>query len=279
MIETVWRTFPVIEQIHISDLFSLFRIHYDSGYEFPGEIHNFWECLYVINGEVCVSADERVYNLTAGQIIFHKPMELHKFLVISPEGADVLTFSFLAEGPLTDLLRDKVFVLSRTQQMMIDNMLTYIQAQEVETGIEKKEHLYLKGYEQMPNYLQMVVTYLYQVFLTLNESAAASQSHARDAIVFRKAVSYMNSKLQEQPTISDIARYCYVSEASLKRIFDKYAGMGVHKYFLKLKIKTAMELLQNGESVSCAAERTGFSSQSYFSKAFKRETGIIPSDF
>ena len=36
-------------------------------------------------------------------------------------------------------------------------------------------------------------------------------------------------------------------------------------------------LLQQGESVSCVAEKLGFNSQSYFSRAFRRETGVTPS--
>ena len=97
-IKSIWRAFPINEQIHISDLYSLFQIHYDKDYEFAGETHNFWECLYVMDGEVCVSADERVYNLKSGEIIFHKPLELHKFTVTSNGGVDVLIFSFSAEG-------------------------------------------------------------------------------------------------------------------------------------------------------------------------------------
>jgi len=37
--------------------------------------------------------------------------------------------------------------------------------------------------------------------------------------------------------------------------------------------------LQDGGQVSVVAENLGFASQSYFSKAFKRETGFTPSDF
>ena len=42
---------------------------------------------------------------------------------------------------------------------------------------------------------------------------------------------------------------------------------------------SARKLLQEGESVNTTAERLGFGGQSYFSKAFKRETGKNPSEF
>ena len=83
----VWQAYPIKEQIQITDMYSLFEAHYEKGYAFPGESHNFWECLYVMDGEVCVSGNERVYNLSQGAIVFHKPLELHKFIVNGREQA------------------------------------------------------------------------------------------------------------------------------------------------------------------------------------------------
>ena len=94
----VWVAHPITQQIKLTDIYSLFEVHYEKGYEFPGESHNFWECLYVAEGEVCVSGDERVYNLTRGAIIFHKPLELHKFIVTGADGADLFIFSFKSEA-------------------------------------------------------------------------------------------------------------------------------------------------------------------------------------
>ena len=102
-------------------------------------------------------------------------------------------------------------------------------------------------------------------------------SHDPEAIVFGNAVNYMNSCICFQPTVLEIADFCKVSEATLKRIFNKYSGTSIHKYFLKLKMKTAAELLASGFSVTEIAEKLGFGSQAYFSAAFKRETGISPS--
>ena len=130
----VWLAYSVREQIRITDMYSLFEVHYENGYAFPGESHNFWECLYVMEGDVCASGDERVYNLPRGSIIFHRPLELHKFIVNGPRGADLLIFSFAAEGPLTSYLAEKVFQLSRAQQDIIAAMLSFIHARMEESG-------------------------------------------------------------------------------------------------------------------------------------------------
>ena len=57
------QSYSVKEQIYISKLYSLFIRRRKRGYSFAGETHDFWECLCVLNGEICVSANERVYNM------------------------------------------------------------------------------------------------------------------------------------------------------------------------------------------------------------------------
>ncbi len=278
----VWLAYSVREQIRITDMYSLFEVHYEKGYAFPGESHNFWECLYVMQGEVCASGDERVYNLSRGSIIFHKPLELHKFIVNAGEGANLLIFSFAAEGPLTSYLAEKVFALSQGQQDIITAMLAFIHARTKDAAVRATDgngpSFCLEPFLTCPTYSQMVATYLQQLMLSLAETGAVSSvSSAPDAVTFRRAISYLNSNVHAQPSVPEIARFCNVSEASIKRVFDRYAGMGIHKYLLKLKVKAAAQLLDSGESVSSVAAQLGFNNQSYFSRAFKRETGVVPS--
>ena len=75
----MWEGREASKNIEIKQFFSAFEQIYDSKFSFHGEAHNFWEMLYIIRGNAIVSADERVYSLSNDDIIFHKPMEFHKF--------------------------------------------------------------------------------------------------------------------------------------------------------------------------------------------------------
>ena len=79
--------------------------------------------------------------------------------------------------------------------------------------------------------------------------------------------------------IAEIAKACGTSPTRLKCIFTKYSGLGVHKYFVSLKINVAAQLIKSGMTVTEISERLGFSSQGYFSLAFKRETGMSPTEY
>ena len=137
---------------------------------------------------------------------------------------------------------------------------------------------YLSLFHQSETFSQMLSTYLCQLFLSLAEAADETErSDSPEAQILKQAVEYMNDHISSTASVADIAAHCSISEAGLKRIFQKYAGIGIHKYFLQMKIKKATELLQRGCSVNEAAEKLGFGSQSYFSAAYKRETGRSPS--
>lgn len=283
-----WLAYPVKEQIRITDMYSMFEVHYDKGYAFPGELHNFWECVYIMKGEACVSGNERVYNLSQGSIIFHKPLELHKFSINGEGGADLLIFSFAAEGPLTSWLGEKVFRLSDFQLKIVGDMLSFIREKRKEEPFSEGEIFplpkspyqnYLRAFRYSPVYSQMLAVYLQQLMLSLAETGDITEvSDAPDAEVFRRAISYLNGNIHRQPSVPELARFCNISEAGMKRLFEKYAGIGIHKYLLKRKMTAAIELLRRGERVSDVAEKLGFNSQSYFSRAFKRETGFMPSE-
>ena len=70
----------------------------EGGFYFAGESHNFWEAVFVESGKVTATADERIYHLLEGQLLFHKPGEYHR--IWCEQGCDAKTniISFTASG-------------------------------------------------------------------------------------------------------------------------------------------------------------------------------------
>ena len=285
MLDSHWRSYKIKNKIIISEMITFFTEIFAKGHTYKGESHNFWECFYVIKGEARVTANERLYKLKTGDIIFHNPLTLHKFTITGEHGANVLFFSFSMTGEKADFFTSKVFHLQGYQRDIIMRMLTYAQncrdefllTNSIESVELSGDYAYLIPSETMPNYMHMISTFLYQLFLSLlDDNVKITNSVSSDSQIFSNSVRFMNDRLSESLSIEEIAKINNISESGLKRIFNKYAGMGVHKYFLMLKLNAATELLKYGYSVNKAADKLGFSSQAYFSKAYKREFGIAP---
>lgn len=276
-----WNSYEVKEQVKIEKLHSLFKRNYPKGKNFLGEMHDFWEVVYVIDGEVIISADENVHEFKSGDIIFHKPLELHKFNVVGDNGAEMFIFSFTMSGPLCNNMERRAFHLDKYNRSIIKNFIEYVEynvrhCEQIES-VESFGDV-LKYFADDNMFLQTVANYIGRIVLSLagvQNPLPKAKTHETEQ--FKTALEIMNERISEQLTVDDLANMLNISVSSLKRLFDKYAGMSVHKYFLTLKIKTATVLLKGGMSVNEVSDALGFSSQGYFSATYKRETGNNPS--
>ncbi|MBE7046660.1 MAG: helix-turn-helix domain-containing protein [Ruminococcaceae bacterium] len=276
-----WIPYPVNTVIKIVEMFSFFQVNYEKTFSFEGEMHPFWECLYVLKGSISVSADDRLYDLNEGDIIFHKPLEMHKFDVTSDGVTSLIVFTFNAEGELVNHFFDKVYNLSKEQKRIIYELIDYAKSKIEDHDYTKLfAYLFLDQFKNNRFYSQVVASYIERLMISLaDDGLETSVSDSHDSILFGKAVAYMNEKILENPSIYEIARHVGTSSASLKRIFSKHTSLGVHKFFLILKLKSAAEMLSYGATVTEVADKFNFSSQGYFSKVFKKELGVNPSAY
>ncbi len=276
-----WNSYEVSEQVKIEKLYSLFKRHFNKGHHFAGEMHDFWEVVYVVDGEVIISADENVHNFKSGDIIFHKPLELHKFNVVGENGATLLIFSFAMSGPICKKMERRAFHLDKHNRNIIKNFLEFLE-------LEIKNHLELQNVDTFGDlpplfadndiFLQTVAIYISRIVLSLASGAhTLPKTKTHETELFKRALEIMNTRVAENLSVDELAENLNISVSSLKRLFDKYAGMSVHKYFLTLKIKTATLMLKGGMAVNEVSDALGFSSQGYFSATYKRETGNNPS--
>lgn len=273
------KLYKIPEQLKITNLFSFFQRYYPAGFSFSGEYHDFWECVYVLEGSICASGNERVYSLAPGDIIVHKPMEFHKFHVDCPDGALLLIFSFSMEGNMCESLENRVFSLRDNQKQVLMSLLDYL-GKKLSENVPSPdgETDYMLQFYNTPTYPQMISVSLIRFFLLLCEDGNSSHTLTTpDALTFRNITTFLQEHVFENLSVDDIAQHCCLSPTGLKRIFSKYAGISIHKYFMLMKINKATLLLQEGKSVTETAQLLGFSEQSYFSKAYKKQTGISPS--
>ena len=79
-------------------------------------------------------------------------------------------------------------------------------------------------------------------------------------------------------TLAGIARTVGASPFHLTRVFGSQAGMPIHRYLVRVRLRVALELMrQRPRDLSWVALEAGFASHSHFTAAFRAEYGIPPS--
>lgn len=93
----------------------------------------------------------------------------------------------------------------------------------------------------------------------------------------KQAVSYIESNYAEDFSVEMLARLCFLSTASFRRLFVSCKGVSAVEYRNRVRIRRASELLKSGKcTVGEAAEQVGIRDIKYFGKLFKRYTGQNP---
>ncbi|MFQ5609766.1 MAG: GlxA family transcriptional regulator [Woeseiaceae bacterium] len=92
------------------------------------------------------------------------------------------------------------------------------------------------------------------------------------------AVELMEANIKEPMSHVDLARYVGLSRRQLQRLFHKYLLCSPSRYYLRLRLQRARELLQQTDmSLVEVAAMAGFASNSHFSKSYKEFYGYSPS--
>jgi AraC-like DNA-binding protein len=93
----------------------------------------------------------------------------------------------------------------------------------------------------------------------------------------QKAEVYMIDRLDQQINFDALSHELGVGYSWFRKTFHDYTGFSPKQYFLKLKLEKAKELLLNTPlSIKEISVMTGFESQYYFSKFFKKRIGVSP---
>lgn len=83
----------------------------------------------------------------------------------------------------------------------------------------------------------------------------------------------------EQFSVADITNYLGISRSLLHVKMKSLLNISTGDYVRKKRLAKACQLLREGFNVSETSYRTGFSEPNYFSKAFKKEFGVSPTEW
>ncbi len=93
----------------------------------------------------------------------------------------------------------------------------------------------------------------------------------------QRTINYINDNLDSELSIQNISKNVNISKSVLYRRFQSCFNCTVNQYINRARIEKAKILLrENNLSVEDIAQKVGFLSGSYFSKKFKKETGMSP---
>ena len=95
-----------------------------------------------------------------------------------------------------------------------------------------------------------------------------------------RIMEYVKSNYSRKITLEELAAYVYLSPSHISSLFRKETGQTISAYINHVRIEKSKFLLrQAGIPLADIAVLCGFEDQSYFTRVFKKYTGISPRQY
>ncbi len=147
-----------------------------------------------------------------------------------------------------------------------------------------------KDFDEVHNHLKELVAAsksattnkLFQKNIQLKKLFALLQTQANspqmdDYKVVKQLITYIDTHYQEDITLETLASIANMKKSQISYLFKKYTNKRPIDYLIQHRIRKALELLETTDLLICeVAGEVGYQDPFYFSRLFKKYTGISP---
>ena len=264
--------------ISVDAFFSVHHIDLTQLYA-RGELHDFYELVYVESGYYYVLLDGERYTVPPGSVIFFAPNTFHSGDGMTRVTATVDILSFSSASPLMRSFDNRCIALTEAQKDTYLGIFALAQSLlcKQAIGVGAREGVSAVELQALKNRFELLLLELCDQ-RDAPPSVPNKKQYRKEQ--FRTLSDFMKQNLSRRLSLESIAAECSMSVTATKELCRSFLGCGPIEYLISLRILAAKELIREGSlTFTEIAERTGFGTVHYFSRVFKARTGITPSEY
>lgn len=229
-----------------------------------------YQILYIAEGTGYFFLDGKDVAVPAGHMVLYQPKEEQKYVYYGKDQTEVFWVHFTGS---------EVKKILNEYHIPLNGHVFY-------TG---KSPEYQKVFRRMikelqqcrPHYEELLSMLLRQLFIIMDRHLnSAVQPGNRVRKELDLAIYHFTEHYQENINIEAYAASQHKSAGWFIRSFRLYTGVTPMQYIISLRIAHAQQLLQSTEyNVTEIAAMVGYENPLYFSRLFRRQTGVSPSEY
>lgn len=254
-----------------SDL-SLYSAGYEecaSGYSYGPKIRSYHLIHFVLYGKGELHINEHIFQLSAGDAFLIPAGKVSYYEASKDDPWCYAWISFLGINSQMYLYQ----LITSTDDVYIIHGLDTLKYKERIFDIISLQDNSTSSYFQANGVL-------FQVMAMLFDDIGFQESSWGKNSVVDEIKYYLDINYSEKIKLQDVAKSFGIHPNYLTRIFREKYGVSPKQYLINLKLKKARRLLTTtGLSVSVIASSLGFDDQLAFSKIFKKEFSVSPSEY
>ncbi|HBN57572.1 MAG TPA: hypothetical protein DD414_12440 [Lachnospiraceae bacterium] len=232
----------------------------DSQYCIARDSLDLFLLMYIRRGALTVETQNRVYTASEGEVVFLDCRFPHRYYC--KDTVEFLWFHFGGCSSIfyAEYLYSQRGVLFPGDKGMEQDFISVLRI--AEADIVDEHHLSLL------------------ISRILCRLASAWQYSGLAEGFLRPAADFIRVHYSESVSLDDLAEQCRISKPHLIRSFKRSLNCTPHEYLLAYRLRQAKHrLVGSSASIEEIAEQCGFNSASHFTRAFRTNTGMTPTEF
>jgi len=144
-----------------------------------------------------------------------------------------------------------------------------------------KERIKLDFYYAYQNAKSFQQT-LKNIYIKLDGYIEEEQKKVKEKMVkpIEEALRYMKHYYSNPISLEVVAENSNISPSYLSRLFKEEMGIGFSDYLIQIRLEESKRMLsETNQSIKAIALRVGYTDEKYYSKLFRKVTGIKPTDY
>ena len=232
-----------------------------------------YQILYVASGKCHFYFHGEETIVPAGTMVLYRPREEQKYYYYGADSPDVYWVHFTGSN-VKNILRS---------YGIADDIHT------IRTGTSLEfKHLFSAMIQELklckPDYETLLVNYLQELLILVHRvillDASGKKASPLPLPEMDAAVSYFHENYNKNISIESYASDHNMSVSWFIRNFKEYTNATPAQYLLSLRISNARVLLESTSyNISEISNIVGYDNPLYFSRVFKKQFGISPSEF
>lgn len=267
---------------YLNEDFHFFHIKSSESADIPYHYHDFHKLILVLSGDAKYMIEGLEYELKPFDFVLvnryyiHKPVwNLQKTDAEYDRMILYLKDEFLLKYDLLDCFKAAAEKKSSVVRFpgSISSKL-YDAFRNIEADIKDQDKIY-KGQLKVRIDLLNTLIGFNEACISEKNCFDTSARYNRKVI---EIIDYIGENLSNYLSIDILADHFYMSKYHMMRLFKNETGYSIHRYISEKRILLARDLIGGGMPATSACLECGFRDYSSFSRAFKNQLGILPSD-
>ena len=237
----------------------------------PPQTHDIYEMIYIKNGDITYSVEEKSYRIKSNSLILTRPGDLHILQINDRTLYDRYDIFFEADAVQSGVfsqISEEFDVVEFGEDLSISLLF-------------QKMDLYCRHFDgaQLKSVLMdLVEQIVYELVIFIRQGAADQASRYTVNPTVAAAIEYIDSHLHTNLCLDTLCRELYISKSYLHQLFMRHLQISPRRYIAGKRLLGAQQAIRAGARPMDIYTKFGFSEYSSFYRAYRKQFGHAPSE-